>query len=613
MRVNRGPPSSSAQTEINADSPAKTVAPANVQANSRASPPLYKLQELNHEIGTMTEGYGQYVSPGFLQQFVDFFVHLFGGETDTYDDRAFWNVAAKTFVADCPIPVLRHPDVLREMKEALAKTWEGKGFSDSRAQRFADLVVTAIARQAVNVDTSLYAWRHFLRENPDAFVLAPPEVLADRLCRIAIVRADPWHFAKQPVWQDDENVALAAIIREPGLVGSLSPRLRTSIDFWNRAVRAKPSVAKVLTPQMQARLGGPAARVTFKTDLSPPHPPDPRRALSDDERAVVNQQKAWSDEDLAALPPRTLANPRLALALFSQRPNFRPLPDALAAALPKDDKFWLALIAQDRRYIVYRPELAEQAAAHDPLIIDHLPQAAAAKLLRSPALCARYDDLSADLAAVDIEFPDRFARIEDLYAVMRDWQSGPDGRPLAVVVFPKRDFDHAFEVQNPGRLSPHYRVLYVEAETDTQVLSAFADAAKQEKISFGAIAGHGAEREIGLGEADRADSYKQPPLEPFYLDALDAKKIGAALSGIFTNDATLLVDSCSTGSPSPDGDDMVQVLHTASGVHTVGPRANGNGWWQFDAAGRFVAPGYFSSYLDIAADGTQQILPTIHE
>ena len=145
------------------------------------------------------------------------------------------------------------------------------------------------------------------------------------------------------------------------------------------------------------------------------------------------------------------------------------------------------------------------------------------------------------LLALDITFPQRFESIETLFELIKNRLTAnvPDGRPLAVVIYPKTDWNTAFEqsAYELQRMTKTYRVLYYEVSSDEQLVESFREATSGEKASLVKIGGHGVVNALHLGEGESEDRY---------LDTKDVAEMKKMMGRIEKNGHLVLL-SCSTG------------------------------------------------------------------
>lgn len=124
-----------------------------------------------------------------------------------------------------------------------------------------------------------------------------------------------------------------------------------------------------------------------------------------------------------------------------------------------------------------------------------------------------------------------------------------DGRPLAIVVYPKEDWNGAMRPDNLWGSSysyvnelreKGYRVLYYEARTETDLYDAIREGGTSQKISVLLIAGHGDSETIDFGGNYRLRR------EVYYLGLNDMNEM-RKLAGLMAEDCVVILESCSTG------------------------------------------------------------------
>ncbi|HTY12695.1 MAG TPA: DUF4116 domain-containing protein [Candidatus Omnitrophota bacterium] len=151
------------------------------------------------------------------------------------------------------------------------------------------------------------------------------------------------------------------------------------------------------------------------------------------------------------------------------------------------------------------------------------------------------------LIDLGIEFPERLrgatpAQVAELIDTRRDFKN--DGRPLALVVLPKKDWNGAFANNKVLELmGKGYHVVLVEAGKETDLYSAITGYGGKQKISLLWIGGHGTPGTVNFGSAPNAQ-YD----ETDYLDLADRremKKLG--LGDFMEKDSVVVLQSCSTG------------------------------------------------------------------
>ena len=115
---------------------------------------------------------------------------------------------------------------------------------------------------------------------------------------------------------------------------------------------------------------------------------------------------------------------------------------------------------------------------------DATPSCIDAALAANPALEQSRALLAARLQKAGIDFPERFKSYDLLKEILTNREGGNpnDKRPLAVYVFPKQDWNGAFTVDNMAALTKDYRVMYYEADTDTDFANDLKDSPPPRKL-----------------------------------------------------------------------------------------------------------------------------------
>lgn len=193
--------------------------------------------------------------------------------------------------------------------------------------------------------------------------------------------------------------------------------------------------------------------------------------------------------------------------------------------------------------------------------------------------------------------PSRFA-MDDLEQLVMNrlnakYADYHDPRPLAVVIYPKSDWNGAFSwftgfykmirshscyrkiggklvssmksesssgryVDNtlPG-LMKFYRVLYYEAKNERELVAYFKQATQRRKASLVIFGGHGNQNVLALGAADPALSPVKS--EKFYLDISDRQDL-KGLSKRLVKGAHIVLHSCSNAAGGPGAHNMVNMM-----------------------------------------------------
>lgn len=134
----------------------------------------------------------------------------------------------------------------------------------------------------------------------------------------------------------------------------------------------------------------------------------------------------------------------------------------------------------------------------------------------------------------------RFASLDALRGCLDAAAAPPDTRPLAIIVATRHDYNGAFNHLGAMRetLEREYRVRYVEASNDQEVVEALRRAARGERVQLLHLAGHGDPNGIYFGANDDDASV---------LTGDDGEEI-TALCHALAPTATIVSNACSTGS-----------------------------------------------------------------
>jgi hypothetical protein len=160
-----------------------------------------------------------------------------------------------------------------------------------------------------------------------------------------------------------------------------------------------------------------------------------------------------------------------------------------------------------------------------------------------------YQAVVNDLKKLDIDFPGRFKRLSVAMEIIENRRNPNrvDGRPLAILVYPKKDWGRVFELNQMTELvNRGYRVLYFEAREEQQVYQALKETTTTQKADLFVLAGHGVQDRTSLGAEDPAG--KKGEREELYIDISDeAEMIAMGLSDSLAQDSVIILYSCSTG------------------------------------------------------------------
>jgi hypothetical protein len=160
-----------------------------------------------------------------------------------------------------------------------------------------------------------------------------------------------------------------------------------------------------------------------------------------------------------------------------------------------------------------------------------------------------YQKIINDLKGLDIDFPGRFKRLRVAKEIIENRRNPnrPDGRPLALLIYPKKDWGRGFEINQMDELVKRgYRVLYLEAGEEQQVYQTLKETAETQKVDLFVLAGHGVQDMTSLGAEDPAG--KKGEREELYIDISDeVEMINLELSDCLAENSVVILYSCSTG------------------------------------------------------------------
>lgn len=198
-----------------------------------------------------------------------------------------------------------------------------------------------------------------------------------------------------------------------------------------------------------------------------------------------------------------------------------------------------ASLQKDKAFLI-------EAAKTNPLVLDFLPQKRSELFAAVPGLEDRYVTLRAALDELDIEFPERIPPhlLDEIIKNRREPRAKGDDRPLALMVYPKDDDNHAFTFTSTEALSEHHRVVYFEVGSDRELADVMN--AVDEPAAILEIAGHGTQRLVAFGADDPAGGGDLDDDEA-YLDIDDAPILKDAFAGAVVDGGHVVVHSCSTG------------------------------------------------------------------
>jgi hypothetical protein len=217
-----------------------------------------------------------------------------------------------------------------------------------------------------------------------------------------------------------------------------------------------------------------------------------------------------------------------------------------------------SLLADDRflRDVVHDNPLLLRTQRRDGdgrVISRRVPFDIDALLEKYPELATERRALEEDLAALDIEYPDRFAGGAMLQAVVRNRRALArderlSGRPLVVVFYPKSDWNGALYFPRLDGLVEAHDPVYFEAEVDHELPESLASAARAKPIDLLILGGHGNATSLSLGDGDPRDT-SNGGYEERSLDLSDRAEIPpSATAAHLAAESQVLAISCSNAS-----------------------------------------------------------------
>ncbi len=283
---------------------------------------------------------------------------------------------------------------------------------------------------------------------------------------------------------------------------------------------------------------------------------------------------------------------------------------------PKNEEVALAAITTyEEAFKFAHPTLrkqdafAKKAALANPLLLmPELQDEYAAKAIDAVLPAARREKLLADpdVAKAVTALKAKFAQVPDLNpAIVNNRRllatlienrvdlKGKDSRPLAVVVYPKDDWNGQF-FASTGDLAPltkRYRVMFYQVGSDTEFVNAIKSGTERKPAELVFVGGHGEATLAAFGaddparlpealraklssvnDADRAEAFEALTKidEDKFLDFSDTD-ILAPLKARFAKGADLVLMSCSTGKGGPGGD-KAKPNNLANYLHELFPQ-----------------------------------------
>jgi hypothetical protein len=176
-------------------------------------------------------------------------------------------------------------------------------------------------------------------------------------------------------------------------------------------------------------------------------------------------------------------------------------------------------------------------------------------------ITSEYSSLINELEGLNINFPMRFKLTATAREIIKNRKSlnSADSRPLAVIIYPTKDENNAFETNNINDMINGYRVVYFEAENENQVYEAIKISTRVQKASLLVLAGHGVRTHVALGANNPAITHVV--FEKYYIDLSDEEEIKKqGLSDSIENNAAIVLESCSTGEGKEKYDNVANLM-----------------------------------------------------
>jgi Domain of unknown function (DUF4116) len=175
----------------------------------------------------------------------------------------------------------------------------------------------------------------------------------------------------------------------------------------------------------------------------------------------------------------------------------------------------------------------------------------------------------------------------------RDAIDRADGRPLAVVVYPKKDWNGAFEYNQIASLIERgYRVVYFEISLASQLREVMTAAASAQKISLLIVGGHGYLTHVAFGGEDR-ERVTEEEQRKYYLHVSDPSVLDG-LQGFMEEDSVIVIESCSAGAGKETTTNVSNMVRTAFPQSRIfAPTVPaGVGEYGYDAGNRVIGIAY---------------------
>lgn len=140
----------------------------------------------------------------------------------------------------------------------------------------------------------------------------------------------------------------------------------------------------------------------------------------------------------------------------------------------------------------------------------------------------------------------------------------PDGRPLAVVVMPRSDWNGAFSSERGGFLDQlrkaGYKLMVYEVSTDKGLAESVLNATQHQKFSLLVVGGHGSQSTLSFSESDprfSRDLNLEKTFDIYDVDKLKKYNLNARAA---SNKAQAILWSCSAGKGKDNANNTANTL-----------------------------------------------------
>lgn len=165
----------------------------------------------------------------------------------------------------------------------------------------------------------------------------------------------------------------------------------------------------------------------------------------------------------------------------------------------------------------------------------------------SPAVTDAYESIKKQCVELGIDKSDRFCSTDVAKELIKNRREigSHSSKPVALVVYPKEDYNGAFKNNEISELiNKGYKVLYFESNEDKDLVNAIRTAGATDKLSLLVIGGHGSKTATQFGNFDPELPLSET--EEYLLDTSDADKL-KGLNDYMKPNSTIILESCGTG------------------------------------------------------------------